>query len=76
MYAGAAWAALYVWGVSLSSEISATAMANLNLQGRRERRQLRDIEVILDVAHNPDAAVQLKEFLQAQPPAEHGQARR
>lgn len=69
--AGAALAALDVLGVSLSSEIIATAMANLNLQGRRERRQLRDIEVILDVAHNPDAAVQLKEFLQAQPPAEH-----
>ena len=69
--AGAALAALDVLGVSLSSEIIATAMANLNLQGRRERRQLREIEVILDVAHNPDAAVQLKEFLQAQPPAEH-----
>lgn len=69
--AGAALAALDVLGVSLSSEIIVTAMANLNLQGRRERRQLRDIEVILDVAHNPDAAVQLKEFLQAQPPAEH-----
>ena len=69
--AGAALAALDVLGVSLSSEIIATAMANLNLQGRRERRQLRDIEVILDVAHNPDAAVQLKGFLQAQPPAEH-----
>ncbi|MDB2557646.1 bifunctional folylpolyglutamate synthase/dihydrofolate synthase [Luminiphilus sp.] len=69
--AGAALAALDVLGVSLSSEIIVTAMANLNLQGRRERRQLRDIEVILDVAHNPDAAVQLKEFLQVQPPAEH-----
>ena len=68
--AGAALAALDVLGVSLSSEMIATAMANLNLPGRRERRQLRDIEVILDVAHNPDAAVKLTEFLQAQPPAE------
>ena len=68
--AGAALAALDVLGVPLSSEMIATAMANLNLQGRRERRQLQDIEIILDVAHNPDAAIKLKEFLQAQPPAE------
>ena len=67
--AGAALAAIDVMGVPLSSKLISIAMANLNLHGRRERRQLRDIEVILDVAHNPDAAIKLKEFLQAQSPA-------
>ncbi|MDB2629646.1 bifunctional folylpolyglutamate synthase/dihydrofolate synthase [Luminiphilus sp.] len=69
--AAAAMAALDLLGVPLSTEMIATAMASLNLQGRRERRRLGDIDVILDVAHNPDAAIKLREFLEVQSPVEH-----
>ena len=47
----------------LSSEMIATAVANLNLHGRRERHTLGQIDVIFDVAHNADAIAKLREFL-------------
>ena len=61
--AGAAMAALDLLELPLSSEMIATAVANLNLKGRRERRTLDQIDVILDVAHNADATAKLREFL-------------
>jgi dihydrofolate synthase/folylpolyglutamate synthase len=42
-------------------------MTRLALQGRRECRRLGDIDVVLDVAHNPDAAEQLRQFLEMEP---------
>jgi dihydrofolate synthase/folylpolyglutamate synthase len=61
--AGAAMAALDLLELPLSSEMVETAVANLNLLGRRERRTLDQIDVIFDVAHNPDAIAKLREFL-------------
>jgi len=61
--AGAAMAALDVLELPLSTEMIATALANLNLQGRRERHTLGQIDVIFDVAHNADAIAKLREFL-------------
>lgn len=61
--AGAAMAALDLLELPLSSEMVETAVANLNLHGRRERRTLDQIDVIFDVAHNPDAIAKLREFL-------------
>ena len=61
--AGAAMAALDLLELPLSSEMVETAVANLNLHCRRERRTLDQIDVIFDVAHNPDAIAKLREFL-------------
>jgi len=61
--AGAALAALDLLELPLSSEMIATAVANLNLHGRRERHTLGQIDVIFDVAHNADAIAKLREFL-------------
>ena len=61
--AGAAIAALDLLELPLSSEMVGTAVANLNLHGRRERRTLGEIDVIFDVAHNVDAIAKLREFL-------------
>ena len=41
-------------------------MKRLVLNGRRESFRLGNIDIVLDVAHNPDAAVELRKFLDRQ----------
>ena len=68
--AAAAVAALLCAGVSVDERCLAGATANLRLRGRREHLSLGDVSVVLDVAHNPDAALKLHEFLKTLPKVE------
>lgn len=61
--AAAGLCALQAAGVQIERDTLAGAMRKLNLNGRREHQRLGDIDVVLDVAHNPDAAVELRRFL-------------
>ena len=47
------------------------ALAELRLPGRCERRQWQGLELILDVAHNREAAAHLAEYLRNLPPSRH-----
>ena len=58
--------ALEAAGVGISEDIVAAGMGSVVLRGRRESFRLGNIDVVLDVAHNPDAAVQLRKFLDRQ----------
>lgn len=63
--AAAAVAALLSAGLAVNERCFATAMRQLRLRGRREHidRGEGDLSIVLDVAHNPDAAMKLHEFL-------------
>jgi dihydrofolate synthase/folylpolyglutamate synthase len=58
--------ALEAAGVGVSEELVAAGMKRLVLKGRRESFRLGNIDIVLDVAHNPDAAVELRKFLDRQ----------
>ena len=58
--------ALEVTGVGVTEELVAAGMKRIVLKGRREPFRLGDIDIVLDVAHNPDAAVELRKFLDRQ----------
>ena len=68
--AAAALRALETAGVVINEENVAAGMGSIVLNGRRESVQLGDIDIVLDVAHNPDAALELRKFLDCQPAAE------
>jgi dihydrofolate synthase/folylpolyglutamate synthase len=55
--------ALEAAGVAIDENVVAMAMGSLTLNGRRECQRLGNIELVLDVAHNPDAAMELRNFL-------------
>ncbi len=57
-------------GVGVSEELVAAGMKRLVLKGRRESFRLGNIDIVLDVAHNPDAAVELRKFLDRQTTAQ------
>lgn len=63
--AAAAVAALLSAGLAVDERGFANAMRQLRLRGRREHidRGEGDLSIVLDVAHNPDAAMKLHEFL-------------
>ena len=61
--AAAGLAAMDALKIKTDSDLVASAMRRVVLKGRRERLQYGRIEVILDVAHNPDAASELEHFL-------------
>jgi dihydrofolate synthase/folylpolyglutamate synthase len=65
--AAAGLSALEAAGITMRTDSVSEAMTRLVLQGRRECRRLGDIDVVLDVAHNPDAAEQLRQFLEMEP---------
>ena len=58
--------ALGAAGVGVTEELVAAGMKRLVLKGRRESFRLGNIDIVLDVAHNPDAAVELRKFLDRQ----------
>tara|TARA_B100000900_G_scaffold77703_1_gene62228 strand:+ start:1665 stop:2915 length:1251 start_codon:yes stop_codon:yes gene_type:complete len=58
--------ALEAAGVGINGDIVAAAMGSVVLNGRRESVRLGNIDIILDVAHNPDAASALRKFLDLQ----------
>ena len=58
--------ALEAAGVEINEDILAAGMGSIVLNGRRESLRLGNIDVVLDVAHNPDAAVALRKFLDRQ----------
>ena len=63
MNAAAGLRALEAASVGIYEDIVETAMEGLVLNGRRESQRFGNIDVILDVAHNPDAAMALRKFL-------------
>ena len=65
--AAAGLSALEAAGITMRTDLVSEAMTRLIFQGRRECRRLGDIDVVLDVAHNPDAVVQLRQFLEMEP---------
>ena len=68
--AAAAVAALLSVGCSVEERSFAGATAKLRLRGRREHMRVGDVSVVMDVAHNPDAASRLHEFLTTLPQVE------
>ena len=62
--------ALEAAGVVITEELVAAGMKRLVLKGRRESFRLGKIDIVLDVAHNPDAAVELRKFLTCQTAAQ------
>ena len=62
--------ALEASGVGVTEELVAAGMKRLVLNGRREALRLGNIDIVLDVAHNPDAAVELRKFLERQTAAQ------
>ena len=68
--AAAALRALETAGVVINEENVAAGMGSIVLNGRRESVQLGNIDIVLDVAHNPDAALELRKFLDRQPVVE------
>ena len=65
--AAAGLSALEAAGITMRTDLVSEAMTRLIFQGRRECRRLGDIDVVLDVAHNPDAVEQLRQFLEMEP---------
>lgn len=61
--AAAGLSALETAGVGINEKIVAAGMHSIVLNGRRESLQFGNIDIVLDVAHNPDAAVELRNFL-------------
>ena len=55
--------ALEAAGVGLAEELVAAGMKRIVLNGRRESLRLDNIDIVLDVAHNPDAVAELRKFL-------------
>lgn len=62
--------ALEASGVGVTEELVAAGMKRLVLNGRREALRFGNIDIVLDVAHNPDAAVELRKFLEHQTAAQ------
>ena len=62
--------ALEAAGVGVTEELVAAGMKRLVLNGRREALRFGNIDIVLDVAHNPDAAVELRKFLERQTAAQ------
>ena len=58
--------ALEAAGGEITEELVAAGMKRIVLKGRRESFRLGNIDIVLDVAHNPDAAVELRKFLDHQ----------
>ena len=61
--AAAGLSALETAGVGINEKIVAAGMHSIVLNGRRESLKFGNIDIVLDVAHNPDAAVELRNFL-------------
>ncbi len=55
--------ALEAAGVGVTEELVAAGTKRIVLKGRRESFRLGNVDIVLDVAHNPDAAVELRNFL-------------
>ena len=64
--AAAGLSALEAAGLGITEDIVAAGMGSIVLKGRRESVRLGNIEVVLDVAHNPHATVALRKFLDRQ----------
>ena len=62
--------ALEAAGVVITEELVTAGIKRIALKGRRESFRLGNIDIILDVAHNPDAAAELKKFLDRHTPAQ------
>ena len=62
--------ALEAAGVVIAEELVTAGIKRIALKGRRESFRLGNIDIILDVAHNPDAAAELKKFLDRHTPAQ------
>ena len=62
--------ALEAAGVVITEELVAAGIKRIALKGRRESFRLGNIDIVLDVAHNPDAAVELRKFLDRHTPAQ------
>ena len=58
--------ALEAAGVVITEELVTAGIKRIALKGRRESFRLGNIDIVLDVAHNPDAAAELKKFLDRQ----------
>jgi len=67
--AATAIAALRALPRALPIEAFAAGVAATTLPGRLQRFERGDVEVVVDVAHNPQAARELAAWLRAQPPA-------
>ena len=59
--------ALASLGCSLDSEICQSALQNVPIVGRQQQAEYQSIPIILDVAHNPAAALKLAESLSDRP---------
>lgn len=68
--AAAAVAALLTAGLDIDEQNFSRVPSYLALRGRREQTSWGGVSVVLDVAHNPDAALQLRVFLGTLPKAE------
>ena len=62
--------ALEAAGVVIAEELVTAGIKRIALKGRRESSRLGNIDIVLDVAHNPDAAAELKKFLDRHTPAQ------
>ena len=62
--------ALEAAGVVITEELVAAGIKRIALKGRRESFRLGNIDIVLDVAHNPDAAAELRKFLDRHTPAQ------
>ena len=62
--------ALEAAGIAVTEELVVRGMKRIVLKGRRESFRLGNIDLVLDVAHNPDAAVELRKFLDRQTAAQ------
>ena len=62
--------ALEAAGIAVTEELVVRGMKRVVLKGRRESFRLGKIDLVLDVAHNPDAAVELRKFLDRQTAAQ------
>ena len=68
--AAAAVTALQCAGIRVDEKRFAAAKDHLTLRGRREHINMGTLSVVMDVAHNPDAARQLVGFLGTLPPVD------
>jgi len=66
--AACAIAALRALGPRIDKAAYAEGIANAQLAGRLQRFQRDGVEIVVDVAHNPQAARALAEWLRTQPP--------
>ena len=62
--------ALEAAGVVITEELVAAGIKRIALKGRRESFRRGNIDIVLDVAHNPDAAAELRKFLDRHTPAQ------